>query len=75
MSAYAHDLSRMVAASTLTFGPFQLDPVSGQLRGPSGTVPLTPKAFAVLQHLAANAGRLVSKRQLLDEVWPGLFVG
>ena len=71
----AHDFYRMVPASILTFGSFRLDPVSGQLCGPSGPVPLTPKAFAVLQHLAANAGRLVSKRQLLDEVWPGLYVG
>jgi pimeloyl-ACP methyl ester carboxylesterase/DNA-binding winged helix-turn-helix (wHTH) protein len=65
----------MPPAPTLAFGPFRLDAGSGLLRGPSGPVPLTPKAFAVLQHLAANAGRLVSKRQLLDEVWPGLYVG
>jgi pimeloyl-ACP methyl ester carboxylesterase/DNA-binding winged helix-turn-helix (wHTH) protein len=65
----------MVLKHTLAFGAFQLDPVSGQLRGPAGPVPLTPKAFAVLQHLASHAGQLVSKKELLDEVWPGLFVG
>lgn len=65
----------MVHKHVLTFGSFRLDPASGQLRGPGGPVPLTPKAFAVLQHLAANAGRLVSKRQLLNEVWPNLYVG
>jgi pimeloyl-ACP methyl ester carboxylesterase/DNA-binding winged helix-turn-helix (wHTH) protein len=38
-------------------------------------VPLTPKAFALLTHLAHHAGRLVSKQDLLDAVWPGVFVG
>jgi pimeloyl-ACP methyl ester carboxylesterase/DNA-binding winged helix-turn-helix (wHTH) protein len=65
----------MLLKHTLAFGTFELDPGSGRLRGPSGHVRLTPKAFAVLHHLAARAGRLVSKQELLDEVWPGLFVG
>jgi pimeloyl-ACP methyl ester carboxylesterase/DNA-binding winged helix-turn-helix (wHTH) protein len=68
-------VNRMVQMHRLVFGSFQLDPASGQLRGPSGPVPLTPKAFAVLQHLANRPGQLVSKRELLDDVWPGVFVG
>jgi pimeloyl-ACP methyl ester carboxylesterase/DNA-binding winged helix-turn-helix (wHTH) protein len=58
----------------LTFGEFRLDPASGQLYRGETPVPLTPKAFAVLDHLAAHAGRLVAKRDLLDAVWPGVFV-
>jgi predicted ATPase len=30
---------------------------------------LTPKAFAVLRHLVAHLGRLVTKNELLDAVW------
>jgi pimeloyl-ACP methyl ester carboxylesterase len=60
---------------TLQFGPFRLDPASGHLYRNGRTVPLTPKAFAVLQHLAAHADRLISKQELLDAVWPGVFVG
>ncbi|HEX6973135.1 MAG TPA: alpha/beta fold hydrolase [Vicinamibacterales bacterium] len=59
----------------MLFGPFRLDPVSGHLYKGDAAVPLAPKAYAVLQHLVTNAGRLVSKRELLDAVWPGVFVG
>jgi pimeloyl-ACP methyl ester carboxylesterase len=59
----------------MNFGPFTLDPVSGHLYRKGAKVPLTPKAFAVLQHLAAQPGRLFSKQELLEAVWPGVFVG
>lgn len=36
---------------------------------------LEPKAMEVLVCLAANAGKVVSKEQLIGEVWAGLFVG
>lgn len=32
-------------------------------------IPLTPREFAVLDHLARRAGEAVSKREILDEVW------
>ena len=38
-------------------------------------VTLAPKAFALLTHLAGHRGRLVTKDDLLDAVWPGVFVG
>lgn len=34
-------------------------------------VPLTPREFAVLDHLARRAGEAVSKRAILDEIWDG----
>jgi DNA-binding winged helix-turn-helix (wHTH) protein len=58
----------------LAFDPFVLDPVAGGLYGRSGPLPLTPKAFALLEYLAVNAGRLVSKRELLDTLWPRRYV-
>ncbi len=58
----------------LTFGPFRLDADSGDLYGPSGRVPLTPKALAVLQYLARRPGKLVSKSELIDAHWPDVFV-
>jgi pimeloyl-ACP methyl ester carboxylesterase len=61
--------------ATLTFGEYRLDPVSGHLYQGQSPVPLTPKAFALLHYLAARSGRLVSKQELLDAVWPGVFVG
>ena len=59
----------------IDFGPFRLDPASGLLLKDSVPVPLTPKAFGVLHYLAARADRLVSKQELLDAIWPKVFVG
>jgi DNA-binding response OmpR family regulator len=43
--------------------------VRGQL------VPLTAREFALLAHLAANRGLVLSRRQLLDSVWGATWVG
>jgi pimeloyl-ACP methyl ester carboxylesterase len=59
----------------VAFGPFVLDPGNAALRRSGAPVPVTPKAFAVLEHLVAHAGRLVTKDEFLDRVWPGVFVG
>jgi len=64
----------MTSDRVLTFGEYRLDPVSGRLYRGSLAVSLTPKAFALLHHLAAHAGRLVPKSELLSAVWPGVFV-
>ena len=37
-------------------------------------VQLRPQAYQVLRHLALNAGRLVSKDELMAAVWPGSVV-
>lgn len=37
-------------------------------------VELRPQAYQVLRHLALNAGRLVSKDELMAAVWPGSVV-
>ena len=65
----------MSTAPVLSFGDFRLDPSSGRVYCGDTTVPLTPKAFALLQFLAASPDRLISKQELLDAVWPNVFVG
>jgi DNA-binding winged helix-turn-helix (wHTH) protein len=37
-------------------------------------LPLRPKTFALLRLLVQNAGRTVSKEQIMTSVWPNLFV-
>jgi pimeloyl-ACP methyl ester carboxylesterase/DNA-binding winged helix-turn-helix (wHTH) protein/class 3 adenylate cyclase len=64
----------MAADASLTFDRFRLDRTSGQLFGGSHPVPLTPKALSLLEYLAERPGRLVKKTELLDAVWPGVFV-
>jgi pimeloyl-ACP methyl ester carboxylesterase/DNA-binding winged helix-turn-helix (wHTH) protein len=57
------------------FGPYRLDASAGQLRRGEEVVPLAPKAFAVLQHLADRAGQLVTKDELLSLAWADVHVG
>ncbi len=65
----------MTQEPSLAFADFRLDSVSGHLYHRAACVALTPKAFTLLSYLARNAGRLVPKQELLDAVWPGVFVG
>src|SRR5262245_56671323 len=58
-----------------SFDRFQLDLSTGRLSGPSGPIPLTPKALAVVEYLAARPGRLIGKDELLAAIWPGVFLG
>ena len=65
----------MIAQPPLTFEEFRLDAERGELLRGSSSIALAPKAFALLQYLATRAGRLVPKQELLDAVWPDVFVG
>src|SRR3712207_22780 len=54
---------------------YRLDLGRGCLLGPDGAeLPLRRKAFEVLRHLAENAGRLVGRGELMEAVWPGVYV-
>ena len=56
------------------FGAFTLDGDRRQLFRHGAAVHLTPKAFDLLVLLATNAPRVVNKRELHDQLWPGTFV-
>jgi TolB-like protein/DNA-binding winged helix-turn-helix (wHTH) protein/tetratricopeptide (TPR) repeat protein len=56
------------------FDRFQLDSRRGTLRSAEGEIALRPKTYALLCYLLANAGRLVSKDELLQQVWAGTVV-
>src|SRR5215470_4036312 len=58
----------------LLFNRFALDLARGCLRVGDEEIDLRPKTFEVLHYLALNAGRLVSKRELFEAVWPNLSV-
>ncbi len=57
------------------FEPFRLDLDGACLWRETQMIPLRPKTFAVLAHLVAHAGQLVTKQDLLDAVWPLTSVG
>ncbi len=64
----------MASDLPIIFDRFKLDPASGQLYGGGSAISLTPKALSVLEYLAARPGRLILKSELLDALWPDVFV-
>src|SRR4029453_12958064 len=64
----------MLSISQSVFASFRLDPGNACVWHGTEMLPLTPKAFAVLQYLVAHAGQLVTKEVLLAAVWPGMAV-
>jgi TolB-like protein/DNA-binding winged helix-turn-helix (wHTH) protein/Tfp pilus assembly protein PilF len=56
------------------FGPYRLNPAQQLLVMGTRKIPLTPKAFHTLLVLVENQGRVVSKEELLEKVWPDTFV-
>ena len=58
----------------VTFGPYRLDPRGGLTQG-KRQLRLTPKAFALLCFLAEHRGRVVTKDELFDALWPRTAVG
>jgi TolB-like protein len=61
-------------AKTYQIGDFTVDAQSGMLLCNKQTIFLRPKAQTLFNHLAQNIGRVVSKAELMDAAWPGIFV-
>jgi DNA-binding winged helix-turn-helix (wHTH) protein len=61
------------SSQILTFGDFRFVPGDGLWRA-GIPVPLPPRALGVLAALLATPGVVVSKRELMDTVWPATFV-
>jgi len=58
----------VAAGRVIDFGREALVDADGQV------IELRPQAYQVLRHLALNIGRLVSKEELLEAVWPQVVV-
>ena len=58
----------------LEFGNFRLDTEQRLLFTGGQPVSLTPKAFDTLILLVAAEGRVISKEELLQKIWPDTFV-
>ncbi|MCZ0983551.1 response regulator transcription factor [Streptomyces diastatochromogenes] len=60
---------------SLRVGDLVLDRAARRVERDGTAVELTTKEFAVLEHLAVHAGRVVSKGEILDHVWDMAFDG
>src|SRR6266853_5325213 len=56
------------------FGSFELEPDKRRLLKDGATISLRPRAFDLLVALVDHAGHLVTKAELLDQVWPKAVV-
>lgn len=64
----------MVEERFYEFGRFSVDLRERTVRCANARVPLTPKAFDILRVLLRHHGLLVTKQELLRQVWPETFV-
>jgi DNA-binding winged helix-turn-helix (wHTH) protein/tetratricopeptide (TPR) repeat protein len=61
-------------ANLIRFPPFALDAPNARLYRGDEVIPLRAKTLAVLEYLVARPGRLVTKDELLKEIWPEVYV-
>ena len=61
--------------SVVRFGEYTLDAMRFELRRGDDPIHVEPRVFDVLVHLVAHRDRVVSKHELLDDVWGDRFVG
>lgn len=64
-----------IRPAKLTFADIELDDDSHEVYKAGETVSLSPTEFKLLRYLMENAGRVLSKAQILDHVWQYDFGG
>ena len=63
-----------VNAAVFEFGDFHLDTAERVLRRNGAVVSLTPKAVSMLELLVRHDGAVISRAELIEELWPNTFV-
>jgi DNA-binding winged helix-turn-helix (wHTH) protein/tetratricopeptide (TPR) repeat protein len=69
---YTGDL--VVLPSAYRFGPFRFDAAAYRLLSDGRSVPLSPKVMDLLHLLASRPSQLVTKEDILRELWPDVAV-
>ncbi len=64
----------MTSVHTICFPPFEVDTQEKRLCREGHEIPLRAKTFSLLCYLLERAGQLVSKDELLENVWAGTQV-
>ena len=74
-TAYASSAKRAAPNPVcVRFGPFELDEANARLSREGTAMTLAPKPFGLLCALARRPGSLLTKNELLDDVWGHQFV-
>jgi TolB-like protein len=58
----------------LTFGEYEIDSGCRELRKAGSPYPVEPQVFDLLLYLATHTDRVVTRQELLDELWTGKVV-
>ena len=58
----------------LRFDDFELDTDLIELRLNDEIIHLEPKSYEMLEFLTLNRDRVPTKDEILDQIWPGVFV-
>jgi len=64
----------LITQEIYEFGPYSLDAVERVIWRDGSPLSLTPKAFDTLLILVRNHGRVLTKDELLQQIWPDTFV-
>ena len=59
-----------LAAETLDYGGIEMDLAAHRVRRDGKAVQLGPTEYRLLRHFLENPGRVFSRQQLLETVWP-----
>src|SRR5260221_12085350 len=68
------EMREMLSIERYRFGPFELQPDKRRLLRDGEAIALRARAFDLLVALVDRAGHLVTKDELLDQVWPRMVV-
>lgn len=63
----------VVASPTLQVGDLSIDTASHRVSRGSEEIVLTSKEYALLEYLARNAGRVISREEIAEHVWDEHF--
>src|SRR5262245_58276893 len=63
-----------MSVSSYEFGPFRVEPGERRLTRHGKVIGLPPKAFDLLVMLVEQPDRLLRKQDLMERLWPGVFV-
>src|SRR5260370_36725152 len=74
VSLWGRGMGSIAPTERYRFGPFELQPDKRRLLKDGATISLRPRAFDLLVALVDRAGHLVTKDELLDQVWPKMVV-
>jgi len=62
------------ATAAYEFDRFTLQLGRGALLADGVECPLRPKSLTLLRHFVENPGRIIDREEIMDAVWPGVFV-